>query len=354
MRHQPVTLRDITAGAAIDQDARGFVHYVRAFAARQLDTSIVDELRAALGPTHGLPARFEKAAVGATTGTADPLHLQNVLAQAFLTRVAGRGLRGSIPWLPLPPQVHAPIASTTGTAGFVAEGVPIPVTRFDVGTAFLGGSKIPIICVFPRDLLRTPTDRVVSLLERHLARVIQEGEDRELLSDTAAVAGERPAGLLFGLSPIASGSPDSLAADIELLFAATRNGEPDRPWFIVSPRGALYLALLRGADGPMFPDIGVDGGSIAGVPVAVSKAAGNRLVLVDADGVGLWDGGLLIDRTQQATLQMETAPSAGPQNQVSMWQANAIAIRLIRQLDWARGYADAVNYIELPIDGSPA
>ena len=170
----------------------------------------------------------------------------------------------------------------------------------------------------------------------------------------SAVPGERPAGLLWNKTQLAAGSPGSLPEDIELLFAETRGGAPDRPWFIVSPRGAVFLSLLRGADGPMFPDVGVSGGSIAGVPVAVSKAAGNRLVLVDAAAVGLWDGGMLIDQSSATSLLMDDAPSAGAQNTTSMYQTHSTAVRLIRLLDWVLAHHDGVNFITLPIAGSPS
>jgi hypothetical protein len=318
---------------------------------------MLHELADRLGPTSSFVQRYEryeKTAVGIIGGTANPAHLEAGLALAFLDRVAGRRLTAQLPFLPLPANSWAPVAGTAGTAGFVAEGRPIPVTRFDVGVQYIGGSKISIIGVFPDSLLMATSYRAVSLLERHLGRVVVEGEDAELLSTDAAVAGERPAGLLYGKSAVAAGSPGSLAEDIELLFAETRGGAPDRPWFIVSPRGAVYLSLLRGADGPMFPDIGVTGGTLAGVPVAISKAAGNKLILVDAEGIGVWDGGMVTDMSDQALLQMNDAPSAGPQNATSLFQTNATAVRLIRLVDWVAGYPDAVNFITLPFAGSPS
>jgi hypothetical protein len=88
----------------------------------------------------------------------------------------------------------------------------------------------------------------------------------------------------------------------------------------MSPRGAFYCSLLRDSDGPIFPDVGVNGGFVGGVPVAVSKAASNKFILVDADAVGVWDGGMLTDHSTETALQMNDTPSAGPANVTSLFQ----------------------------------
>ena len=62
------------------------------------------------------------------------------------------------------------------------------------------------------------------------------------------------------------------------LWRAVRDGEPDRPYFITSGYGAVYLASLRNEDGALsFPNVSaVGGGTLFGVPQLVSKAAGTN------------------------------------------------------------------------------
>jgi hypothetical protein len=349
-------LPDLTAQYELNAEARGMTHLMQIIAATgDKSVSTYDTLTARLGTHSAFAQRFQKATVAGIAGTANLAHLEAELARGFLDRRANRGLRGQIPWVPLPPNTFAPVATSTAVASYVAGGAPIPVVRLDLNTVYVGASQIAIIAVLLDTLVKSASERVITLLERLLSRIVMDAEDEELLSATAAIAGQRPAGLLFGKSPLAAGSPGSLATDIELLFAETRGGAPNAPWFVVSPRGALFLSLLRGEDGPMFPSIGVNGGSLGGVPVAVSKAAGSKLILLDADAVGLFDGGMLIDRSISTALQMNDAPSNGPQSATSMFQTNAVALKLTRILDFVAGYADAVNFITLPtIAGSPS
>ena len=50
-----------------------------------------------------------------------------------------------------------------------------------------------------------------------------------------------------------------------------------------------------------------------------------------------------LDVSRHATLQMETVPSAGPQNMVSLYQVGGVALRGILESNWyAR--ADAAAY----------
>ena len=90
----------------------------------------------------------------------------------------------------------------------------------------------------------------------------------------------------------------------------------------------------------------------------ISKAAGNKLVLIDAANLVVTDEGLEVKQSEQAAIEMLDNPtnnSATPTgtNVVSMFQANATALRLIRWLHWTLATDDAVSYLELPIDNSP-
>jgi hypothetical protein len=85
-----------------------------------------------------------------------------------------------------------------------------------------------------------------------------------------------------------------------------RDGEPDRPYFITSGAGAMFLGSLRNDDGsPSFPTVSaIGGGSIIGVPQLVSRAASAKLILVDASALGVTDGGLVLDSSQYASVEL--------------------------------------------------
>jgi hypothetical protein len=179
-------------------------------------------------------------------------------------------------------------------------------------------------------------------------------EDRELVSAEAAVAQVRPAGLLYGLSAVGAGSPASLEDDIVALWEAVSDAEPIAPYFVLSQRGALYLASLRHDGVPRFPNVTVTGGSITGVPVVISRAAANLLMLIDAGKIAVADSGLDVAPSTETAVLMDDQPST-PSNLVSIWQTDSIALRFTRWLNWGLAGDDAVAYLELTdLAGSPS
>lgn len=47
------------------------------------------------------------------------------------------------------------------------------------------------------------------------------------------------------------------------------------------------------------------------------------------------DGGVSIDMSMEASVQMNDAPSAGAQSLVSLWQNNLVGIRAEQYINWA-------------------
>jgi hypothetical protein len=61
-----------------------------------------------------------------------------------------------------------------------------------------------------------------------------------------------------------------------------------------------------------------------------------QIALVTQEEVYLADdGGLSIDMSQEASVQMNDAPSAGAQSLVSLWQNNLVGIRAEQYINWA-------------------
>lgn len=85
----------------------------------------------------------------------------------------------------------------------------------------------------------------------------------------------------------------------------------------------------------------------------LSHAAETRLVLLDAAAIAVADAGVEISPSQQAAVQMDTAPVDGAASLMSLWQTHSMGLRSIRYVHWVKGYADAVEYIELEV-GSPS
>jgi HK97 family phage major capsid protein len=343
----------------LSNHARGFVHLVKAAGQPGGHSGVpLAYLKETLGPRSSFVLAVEKAAVDAATTATSPSLAVARLAKPFLEVFRRTTVLGQLSGLlPVPPNTLVPLASGGTVAGWVREFGPIPTTRFDLDNAVVPITKIALISVFAQEFLRAVDDRATSLLERHLQVLVRRGENQALLSNDPAVAQESSAGLLFGLTPVVSGSPASLTEDLLLLWAAVRAGDPMRPHFIISPHVAVWLAAQRSGDGPMFPNISATtGGNIFGVPVILAPEAQSKIILLDASCFAVADNGLAIDATQNGALQMRDDPVAGATSNVSLWQNNLTAVRLVRYLAWALAYADAVAFIQLdlPAAGSPS
>lgn len=96
-------------------------------------------------------------------------------------------------------------------------------------------------------------------------------------------------------------------------------------------------------------------GDIAGIPLLTSRAAANKVILIDAARLAVVDDGLEIDFSGAASVQLYDNPSAGPLSLVSAWQTNSAFIRLTRFLSWTLAANDAVAFTEISeLAGSPA
>lgn len=108
-----------------------------------------------------------------------------------------------------------------------------------------------------------------------------------------------------------------------------------------------------------FLTIDMNGGTFMGLPVIVESVpanpgsgspatgAGQRLILAKASEILLADdGGVTIDVSREASLQMDSAPTAGATELVSLWQNNMVALRAERFINWKRRRLQAVGYID--------
>ena len=138
------------------------------------------------------------------------------------------------------------------------------------------------------------------------------------------------------------------------MFAYVTDGQAVRPFFIASPRAALWMALQRTGTGARFPNVRIDGGDIAGVPLLTSAAAGSKLILVDAGKLLVVDEGLEIQGSRQAAIQMSDAPTAGAANVVAAFQTNTLFVKVQRYVHWTLVTDDAVAFTTIPeLAGSP-
>ena len=317
-----------------------------------------------------LPDLIEKAAVAAgDTITATRL---SELADFFtmtaewIAAVSKKTILGRLDYVRVPFQTRTILATDGIAAGYVAEGGALPVQAANLSdTETMARLKVGCIAVTTNELLEVWSPGSQAQMENLLALAVQRGTDAAALDpDSGAVAGERPASLLNGISPLGdfTNTAAGALADIETLLAAHVNAgsDLDRCLMAMHPRTALTLSLMQNSNGnATFPALTAVGGFIAGVPVAtavscVRSGSPSEKVVAVLDGGKICvadDGEALVDASRFAALAMDSAPSGlstgstQAANLVSMMQTDSTAIRVRRYLNFQRAADSAVSWM---------
>jgi hypothetical protein len=200
------------------------------------------------------------------------------------------------------------------------------------------------------ELVRLSTPSAEALVRADMVAGIAQFLDAQLIDPAVvAVAGVNPASITNGAATaVATANP---LADIMTLLNhfATNNIPIDGVTFIMSEANALALSFYTNSDGsPVFPGVGISGGSYRGISFVTSQAAGgNVIALQPALILFADDGGVAIDVSREASLQMDSAP-ASPADAttvlVSLWQHNMVGLRAERFVNWKRVGA-SVKYL---------
>jgi HK97 family phage major capsid protein/HK97 family phage prohead protease len=300
-------------------------------------------------------ALYLKAAIAPGTTTdaawAGPLVNQNI-AQDFLALLRPATILGKIPGLrTVPFNTKVPTQTAGGAYGWVGEAKPKPVTKLAFSTASLGIAKAAGIIVLTEELVRLSNPSAEELCRRDMVAGIAQFLDLQFIDPAvAAVAGVNPASITNG-APTAPATTNPLADILGLInHFATNNIPVDGVTFIMSAANALSLSFRSNIDGsPQFPGIGINGGTYKGLTFVTSQAAGTNVIALQPDLI-LYadDGGVTIDASREASLQMDSAPMSPADATtvyVSLWQTNSVGLRAERFVNWLRANANAVKYL---------
>lgn len=275
--------------------------------------------------------------------------------------IMGRFGTNGVPSLRRVPFRTPLIGQTSGGDGYwVGEGQAKPLTKFDFTRTTLEPLKVANIAVATMEVIRDSSPSADGIIRDQLAAALRQRLDIDFIDPAkAASAGVSPASILNGVSGIASSGDDADAvrADIRALFASfiAANNAPTSGVWIMTATTALSLGLMLNPLGqPEFPGIGMNGGTLFGLPVIVSEfvptsSAGSIVALVNASDIYLADeGGIDISMSTEASLQMDNAPdnpTVAATVMVSLWQRNLVGFRAERTVVWARRRPTAVAYL---------
>ena len=305
----------------------------------------------AIGSTRDL---VEKAAVAIGTTSdaawASPLVAYQEMSAEFIELLRPATILGRMAALRRVPFMMRAARQLTGTAGaFVGEGAPKPVGRQTYDNVNLGFAKAAVIVVMSDELVRFSNPQAEMLARDDMIAGIATYLDRRFIDASfAGVANVSPAAITNGVAPIVSSGTTLAAIDTDVasamaMFTAS-DLDPATAVWVMSPATALRLSMKRTTqDEPAFPGLSMQGGSWYGLPVIVSSAmpvsgspAARQIALVTQNEVFLADDGAVsIDMSQEASVQMDDAPTAGAQSLVSLWQNNLLGIRAERYINWA-------------------
>lgn len=273
--------------------------------------------------------------------------------------ILGKFGTNSVPSLRRVPFRVPLVSQTAGGEGYwVGEGAAKPLTAFDFSRTTMEPLKVANIAVLTEEVIRDSSPSAEAIVRDALRDALVARLDIDFINPAkAAVAGVSPASITNGSTDdIASSGDDAdaIRLDVRSVFARfiLANNAPSSGVWIMSATTALALSMMVNPLGQSeFPGISMMGGTFQGMPVIVSEHAGDVIILVNANDIYLADeGGIAIDLSREASLQMDTAPTMNSTTptaiaSVSMFQTNSVAFRAERTINWARRRATSVAYL---------
>ncbi len=253
-----------------------------------------------------------------------------------------------------------------GSAGWVGEGKAKPLTAQAFDTVTLDFTKIAAITVLTDEVLRLSSPSADTLVRDDLAKAIVQQMDSDFIDPANAGSGAiKPASITNGASnAVATGTTTQagIATDILTAFGPFISGNqtPENCVWIMSPVTAMALGLMVNSLGnKVFPDVSINGGTLEGIPIIVSNAAGivgasdgsHIVVLLKQDDVLLADDGqVAVDASREASLEMSDSPNNSSAtgtgaSLVSMFQTDSVALRAERWINWKAARSQAAFYL---------
>lgn len=301
-----------------------------------------------------------KAAVAPGTTTdatwAGPLVQLKPLADEFLEFLRPATILGRIENLQKVP-FNVSISSQTGggTYQWVGQGAPKPVGKLQFGTLTLGVTKCAGIIVITEELARFSSPSAEDKIRNDMVKGIAQFLDQEFTDPTKApVANISPGSVTNGVTPLttAGTSPANARTDIQALInALTATGQSARgATLLMSETNASALgAALNPLGQPLFATVGANGGTAFGINVVTSQVVGNNVILLQPEAIFVADdGGVTIDVSREASVQMDSAPdnpALATTIMTSLWQSNLVGLRAERFINWKKGRTGCVQYL---------
>lgn len=291
-----------------------------------------------------------KAAISAI-GTADTGGVD--AARVFFGQAREQSIIGRLAGLRRVPFSVRMLAVQTGARGYwVSQAKSIPLSRVALDGSSLDPLKVAALLVTTKELLRSNDPAAEDLLQDDLVRAVTGVLDEAFLDPAnAGIVNNMPASISNGATVLAA--TNDFGADLRAMIEAFQ-GDLGYATFVTDPATATRIATMTDAGGHyLFPNIGPRGGELLGIPVLTTRSSaqdstGGTLSLIDPTGIAGALGGMEVDMSDQATLQMSDAPNdaGAPVFNVSMYQTNSVAYKAVIYANWNRQRPGSVIVLE--------
>ncbi len=259
-----------------------------------------------------------------------------------------------------------------GSAYWVGQGLPKPLTKATFGTITIDFTKVACISVLTQEEVRFANPSAEAKVRDDLAAAVNARIDQDFIDPAnAGTANVKPASITNGVvaSAVSGIDSDAVSVDFSVMMQAfnTANISVTSGVWIMSSQIALNLSLMLNAFGQrVFPDLAIGGGRLFGFPVITSEyLAGlgspstGMVVFANASDIYLADdGNVAIQASGEASLEMldSTLLQDGTIGTgaalVSLWQNNLLGLRAERFINWKKRRAQAVQYLS-PVAYAP-
>jgi HK97 family phage major capsid protein len=304
-----------------------------------------------------------------TAGWAAELVYNQDLISEFIELLRPQTILGRMTGMrPVPFNVRMGGLASGGTAYWVGQGKAIPASKGNTTSLSLGIAKAAGLMVITDELARSSAPSAEMVVRDDLIETIRTFLDVQFVDpNVAEVANVSPASITNGVTPVTPTGTNAAAlrADVQTLFRSfiQNNMDPTRAVWVMETTMALAISMMQNALGqPEFPGININGGTFQGLPVIPSMSAniagspdsGKMIILANAGDILIADeGGLTVEASREASIEMTDSPTgdaaagtAGTTSLVSMFQENAIAMKLVRYINWKKRRSTAVAYIK--------
>ncbi len=292
-----------------------------------------------------------------TSGWASQL-VPNAVQESFIGMLRPMTIFGKIAGFKrVPFNTVVPIQSTGGTYQWVGEAAPKPVSALAFTSATLRWGKIAGIIVITQELARFSSPSAEALVRDDMLEGLARYVDTQFVGSAAAVSNVSPAGILNGIGATTPSSTTAAAflTDMNNMLNnfTANNVDLTRLTLLMSSTSALAISLMTTSLGvPLYPSLGINGGTVFGIPVIVSENVGTKIIAIDASQILVADdGGIAIDVSTEASVEMSSTPILGDTSPItgatvkSLWQNNLVGLRVEKFITWVAARTAAVEYL---------